>query len=301
MKLSFLNNILIDIAKDKNIEIKFYSENYLIEIIKENKTKYIIGNDIGNNSSISYQIATDKFCTYIILKNNNIPVIEHSFINKDNIEELKLQKKYNYNVVIKPNTGMEGKNVVHVTNYIDLLNNAKKIINKDKSAIVCPFYEIKEEYRVVYLNGESLLIYAKQRPYVIGNSKNTVEELIKINNLKYIHLDEIDDKILNYVPKNNEKVIVSWKHNLCFGSIPKIVTDEKKFSIIKEIASKSALAIGINFATIDIVELYDDKFMIIEINSRVSISKFAEYESRGYQIAKEIFSKAVDDIFKNKE
>ncbi|MEG1990012.1 MAG: hypothetical protein RR144_02080 [Clostridia bacterium] len=297
MKFSFMNKLLMDIADEKNIKLEFFSYNYIAKLKKDGKEKYILGSDIGNNSDISLKIANDKCCTYLVLSQHNIPVAEHRFIDASNICDLNFTKKYNYDVVVKPNQGLQGKDVMHVTNYDNLVKEAKRIIKIDKSVTISPFYNIKEEYRTVYLDGECLLTYAKDRLFVIGNSENSVKELIKIQNLEKINLENIDKDVLNYVPKKNEKKYISWKHNLCFGAKPRIITDKCKLSQIHKIVKEATKAIDITFATIDVIELFSSELLVLEINATVGMTKFSEYVANGYNITKDIFSKAIDKLF----
>jgi glutathione synthase/RimK-type ligase-like ATP-grasp enzyme len=255
-----------------------------------------VGSSFGNNSNSSAKLATDKCCTYEVLKSYNVPVAQHNFIDKQN-SNLDFTSKYNYDVVVKPNKGMEGIDVLHLTNLEDIKRETNRIIRYEKSVAICPFYNIKNEYRTFYLDGQCLLTYDKKRPIVIGDGKSRVKKLIKLQNLKYVNVKEMTKKELRYVPNKNEEVRVSWKHNLCFGAKPIIVTDINKLNQIHEIAKNAGQAIGITFASIDIIELFTGELMVLEINSAVTMTKFVEYEENGQAIAKEIYSKAIDKLF----
>lgn len=293
---SFLNKILVELCLEKDIKLDFFSYNYIAKLTKDDKTRYIVGCNFGNNSASSSKLATDKCCSYEILKSYNVPIIEHNFINAPNTN-LDFTSKYNYDVVVKPNKGMEGINVIHVTNLEDIKKVTNKLVKYEKAVTICPFYNIKNEYRTFYLDGQCLLTYDKERPYVIGDGTNSVKKLIQFQNLKYINTKEMNKDELNYVPKKNENVLVSWKHNLCFGSKPAIVTNKDKLNKIHEIAKNAGKAIDITFASIDIIELFTGELMVLEINSGVTMTKFVEYEEYGKTLAKEIYGKAIDKLF----
>lgn len=293
---SFLNKLLREICEEKGIEIEFLSYNYIAKMIKDEKTRFVVGCSFGNNSTSSSKLATDKCCTYEVLKSYNIPIIEHNLVNEMN-PNLDFTAKYNYDVVVKPNKGSEGRNVEHLTNLEDIKKHTKKVIKYEQSAAICPFYNIKHEYRTFYLDGQSLLTYDKERPYVIGDGLRTVKKLIKKYNLKYIDFKEFSKKQLDYIPKRDEQVCVSWKHNLCFGAKPKIITDKDKLKKIHKIVEDAAKAIGITFASIDVVELFTGELLVLEINSSVTMTKFVQYEEYGCKLAKEIYSKAIDKLF----
>lgn len=293
---SFLNKLLREIAKDKGIKLEFLSYNYVAKMNKDGKTRYVVGCSFGNNSTSSSKMATDKCCTYEVLKSYNIPIIEHHFVNEENTN-LEFTKKYNYDVVVKPNKGSEGKDVLHLTNLEDIVKHTNKVVRYEKSAAICPFYNIKHEYRTFYLDGESLLTYDKQRPYVIGDGINTVEDLIKSNSYKYLKTDEMTENQLKYIPQKAEQVCISWKHNLSLGAKPNIVKDKEKLDKIHKLVEEAAKAIGITFSSIDVIELDNGELMILEINSSVTMTKFVEYEEYGHAIAKDIYSKAIDKLF----
>ncbi len=293
---SFLNKLLKEICLEKDIKLEFLSYNYIAKLTKNNKIKFVIGSCFGNNSSSSTKLATDKCCTYEILKSYNIPVVEHNFINSPNTN-LEFTSKYNYDVVIKPNKGMEGINVIHVNSLEDIKMNTKKLIKYEKALTICPFYNIKNEYRTFYLDGECLLTYDKERPVVIGDGINNVRKLIKDNYFKYVNMKEMTKEQLENIPKKNEEVLVSWKHNLCYGSKPKIIEDINKLNQIHNIVKNAGQAIGITFATIDVIELFNGDLMVLEINAGVTMTKFVEYEEYGHKLAKEIYSKAIDKLF----
>lgn len=145
-------------------------------------------------------------------------------------------------------------------------NYIKQLFDDGKESVsLCPFYNIEKEYRCFYLNGDILLIYGKERPYRLTDS--------------------------------NKKVYLSWKHNLCGGAMPEIIEKGDLYNKLEEIAIKAAKAINITFATVDIIKTEDNKLYVIEINSGVCMSKFSERTENGYEIAKEIYRKALKLLF----
>ena len=103
---------------------------------------------------------------------------------------------------------------------------------------------------------------------------------------------------MDYVPIKNEKVVISWKHNLCSGAFPKtLLEDDKYVEKVKDLALKAGKCANINFASIDISQTLDEEIFVMEINGNVCMSKFAEDVPNGYEIAKKIYSKAIDKMF----
>ncbi len=99
------------------------------------------------------------------------------------------------------------------------------------------------------------------------------------------------------ITDNNEKVYLSWKHNLCGGATPEILEQCDLYNKLENLALKAAKAINISFATVDIIKTEDDKLYVIEINSGVCMAKFSERVPNGYEISKEIYRKALKLLF----
>jgi len=69
-----------EICQEKGIELEVLSYGWIRKLTKNGKSGFIIGNKFGLNDEVSFLIARDKYATFEILKNNNIPVIEHKMI-----------------------------------------------------------------------------------------------------------------------------------------------------------------------------------------------------------------------------
>ena len=209
--------IINEICEEKSINQKLLSYGWIRELKKENKSHYIIRYQLDLNSAISYKIAGDKFATYEVLKSNNVPTIEHKMIfnpktrsvyyeNKFIEEAKKLLSENNNKVVIKANDSFEGRDVYFCKSEEEIEDTIKKLFEeKNPTLSACPYMEIDFEYRAIYLCGELLYIYKKRKPYVIGDGKKTLQELIdKKNNDNNIQIDVTKELDLKYVPKDKE-------------------------------------------------------------------------------------------------
>lgn len=133
-----------------------------------------------------------------------------------------------------------------------------------------PYYSIDTEYRVFYINGDCELIYGKQKPSITGDAIHTVAELVAEqvqlpdNKVVNENLQNID---LSYIPSNEEKVYISWKHNLSGGAVPEILGDCNLREKIKKLAKEAGKAMNIDYATIDIINTEDGNLYVMEVNS----------------------------------
>ena len=58
-------------------------------------------------------------------------------------------------------------------------------------------------------------------------------------------------------------------------------------------------AMNITFASIDIALTSDKKVLVMEVNGSVCMNKFSEMIPNGYEIAKDIYKKAIIKMFEN--
>ena len=301
--------IIDELCNEKKIKQKKLSYGWVRNLSKDGINRNIVHYQFDLNSASAYNIAGDKYATYELLKENNIPTIKHNmifnpntrsnFYNKDYINSTYKLLDENKKIVLKANNSYQGKDVYICENKEQVGEVIEKLFKNNDSLSSCPYYDIDYEYRVIYLCDEILYVYKKRKPFVTGNGEKTIRELIKnkYNNDNINILKELD---LNYIPKQDEEITISWKHNLSNGAIP-IVIDENDEYIdnIKEVALKSAKAINIKFASIDIALTSRKEVLVMEINASVCMNIFIELIPDGYKIAKSIYSKAINKMFEN--
>lgn len=279
---------------------------YVTELKKDGKIRHIVGETLELNSSSSYKIASDKFACFSILVQNDIPTIKYNIIfnpetrseyeNNDIKKAMILFEQYGRNVILKANNSSEGKDVFNIRDKEELKEKIiEKFLDRKDSVSICPFYDIGYEYRAIYLDGNIEFCYKKEKPFVIGDGENTIRELSKKIYIKDFNFN-ID---FDYIPQKNEKVELSWKHNLSLGGIVSLEIDDETRKKVYNLAKRAGDAIGIKFASIDISETIDKKLLVMEINSNVCMNRFADSVENGKQIEYEIFSKAIDKMFED--
>lgn len=306
MEISTHLKIIDEICREKNIEETLLSFGWIRELKKEGKICHLVRNAFDLNPAGATSIVNDKYATYEVLKENNVEILEHVMLfnpttRKEFAGNLEKQaeeilKKFDGQVVIKSNNSCQGKDVFLLDNKQDIVNKTKELFCSGADGVsACPFVDIESEYRVIYLDGNIEYVYKKEKPFVIGNGKNKVKQLIEKNNIKLEFCENLD---MDYIPKENEKFIISWKHNLSLGAKPKIIlSDDIYVEKVKNIALKAGKVTNVKFASIDISQGVDGEIFVMEINGAVCMSKFAEEIPEGYEITKKIYSKAIDKMF----
>lgn len=293
------NKIIKQICQERSIQYEELSDDWIIKLTKENRNKFIVGYKFDLNNQATSEICNDKFALYAVLKSEEIPVIEYNILFKN--EEDKLEKyfyEYNQNVVLKPNNGTCGNNVLHICEYDKLKNEYNKLISKCYSVDICPFYEIESEYRVIYLPTKQH-IYKKVKPIITGDGVHSVKELLIEFNSEYFG-DERNLKSENisadYIPKFGEKIEYEWRFNLSRGAKIADVDDEEK-NILMNMINNIIKVINLKFVSIDIVKLTNNQYMVMEINSGVMMENLVKLQDDGIQIAKSVYGEAIDLMF----
>ena len=309
MKNNF-KEIIKEICTEDNIKYKFLSKDWVIMLEKDGKTRFISGYKFDLNSHGIGLIADDKYALYEVLKSKNIPVIEHKIVyNKMNNLDYAIGcntyeyvkeyfEKNNNNIVIKPNDGTCGKNVFNVTdvNEIDIVLD--KIFLKNYSISMCPFYKIKHEYRAIMLDGENKLLYTKYLPIVTGDGNKTIRQLLLDFNYDYF-IDKLEDSKYDKVLPKNKTFEYNWKFNLSQGSIAKKLNDKVLQDRLIKIAKQVCKEINLKFGSIDIIETTNNELLVLEVNSGVMLENYIRLNPNEYIYAKDIYSNAIKNLFKD--
>ena len=295
--MNYVQKIIKNICDEKNIEFNLVSKDWIMVLKKDNKVRYISGYKFGLNNQSSSIICDDKYALYDTLKLLDFPIIEHNIIfkNHDKSKIENLFKKYNNKVVIKSNIGTCGNNVFYITSIKELFNCIDELLIDHLSISLCPFYEIKNEYRTIILDGNVELFYGKKRPIVYGDGKKTIKELLC--DFNYNYFSKINDSKLDVVLEKDKEYVYNWQHNLSKGAIPFEVNDNNIKSRVESLALKTFKLLNLTFASVDIIELETGEILILEINSGVMIDNYSKYMKNGEEVCKNIYSKAIDLMF----
>ena len=307
-----LQRIIKQIALENNLSYEVLSCDLVIKLTKDNKIRYINGYKFGLNSHSLGLILDDKYATYELLNSLGISVCKHHILFRptnhnsyaknynsfDYCYDLFL--KYNKNVILKVNNGTCGDGVYHITTKKELKKIYNHLLKYNFSISLCPYYDIKNEYRVILLNNEIKIMYGKINPVVIGNGKDKLIDLLKDFNINYFGYKTNLKKNINYnkVLKKDEKFIYDFKYNLSKGSIITEDIDKETKFIISKMAKDVSKKINLGFGSIDIIKTNDDKYYVLEINSGVMIENYIKLTSDGFKKAKKVYEEAVLEMFK---
>ena len=142
----------------------------------------VIEATIGTETScVGCDISCDKFLTKELLRNQNIPVACGDKVTNV-IELLQCAEKIGYPVVLKPQYGNKGNGViVNITDEKHLIFTYN-LLKKKYEDIILEKYIKGRDYRVCVVDYKVVAVSLRIVPFVIGDGKNNVKELIRIEN-----------------------------------------------------------------------------------------------------------------------
>lgn len=301
-----LVKILEEICKENHCDFVSFSDDWILQIKTDGKPDcLVIGYKFPNNNAAASKLCDDKSALSSILESKKIPCVPHiyfegpksSMVGDEGIYGKLFDMFDRYgSLVCKTNSGSGGNSVFLCKTRKQLESATFDILRSSRGMAVSPKIDIKNEYRIIVENNRALLVYSKERPHVIGDGKSTIGDLMKTID-KVNKSDEMPNIDYESIPALGEKVTVAWKHNLGQGSLPILIEDENEIYKLSKFALKSAKALGLQFASIDIVIDSNDNYMILEINSGVMMEKFSKLGEDYYKTAKHIYERAIYDFW----
>ena len=290
--------IIKKIGEELDIKVTLLSDNWVFALEKNNEIHYIQGYKFDLNNHGIGNIIDDKGLFNDLMKYKDLPTIEqigfYQVYDKDIV--LDYFNKYK-KIIVKGNIGTCGENVYLVTNEDELFNKIDYLLTKQNSISIEPYYDIKNEYRVILLNKEVKIIYGKERPVVIGDGKKTIGELAIEFNEYFLH-KKVKDSL--YVPKLGEKVELDYRYNLSQGARLFLDIDNELKNKLIDIAKRVTSTLNINFASVDIIHTTDNKLLVLEANSGVMMDNYIRLCPNGYQNAYNVYLEAIKLMFNMK-
>lgn len=283
------------------IQVRAFHGDWLLTLKKGAKTEHVFGYDFNLNSAAAQQIAKDKAAASSLLAAARVPAVEHRLVMSPTLPDYMpregnwpqlsgLFKRWNSDVVCKPNDGTGGRDVYRVRDLVQLERATHLLLAKARACAIAPFVEIQDEFRVLMLDGRGLLIYRKCRPSVTGDGRRKLVELLadwlKLHDqdspspdtkLKALGKLEWTARQLQRVPKSGEEISINWRHNLGHGAAPdELLKNTAGRRRLVQLAAKAMKALRLRVASVDIVVLPNGSHQVLEVNSGIMMEQFAE-------------------------
>jgi cyanophycin synthetase len=314
---------ICDAAKEYNLPIMQLGDSAIYQI-GYGKASRIIEASIGNKTGcVSVDISCDKLLTKQLLQIQNIPVAEGCKVF-NLIGLLQEAEKIGYPVVLKPQCGNKGQGVVlNIKNQKQLVNSYINL-KKNQKDIILEKYFYGRDYRVCVVNYKVVAVSLRIAPFVIGNGKDNLRTLIEILNKdplrgedheKALTKIKIDKELisclskrgfeLDYIPKEDEKILLRENANLSTGGMAIDCTEEICEENI-EYCINAAKTLGLDICGVDICSkdistpLRENDGVVLEINAAPGI-RMHHYPSEGKKrnVGKAILEMLYDENPKN--
>jgi len=271
---------LVEAAEERDIPWIRLNRQSLVQFGHGRYQQRIQATTTTRTSNIAVELASDKEETNSILRDLGLPVPKQ-YVVRSSHEAKRAAERIGYPVVLKPLSGNHGRGVSINLKTSDEVEVAfEKAREHGRSIVVESFLE-GHDHRLLVVNGK-LVAAAKRMPgHVVGDGKNTIEQLVDIVNddprrgvghekvLTRLEFDHQAERLLNKlgldrnsVPKKDEVVFLRSTANLSTGGTAIDVTDTMHPDN-REMAERTIKAIGldiggVDFLTRDITESYRD-------------------------------------------
>lgn len=300
--------MLGEICAAEGIDLTPLSDHWVLRLEKAGRVRHVYGYNFESNSATAQLIAGDKFATWSLLSHCGIPVIPHALFQRPSLGQGPaipaavraaigdFFKAHAEDVVCKINPGSGGHHVLRARSQPELDSAIEKLFSETRSICLSPFVEIHNEYRVVY-HDQPRLIFRKDRPCVRGDGQTPLGELVHHHQagsaqLQGAHAAGLDPAS---VPADGEKVWLGWKHNLAQGARASLNISLERAARLAALAQRAAVALGIRFASIDIIETAAGE-AVLEVNSGIMLESFARQGEQESALAYAIYRLAVKDL-----
>lgn len=275
----------LEAADYLDIEYKILVKGLLASFKHKDKHWHIINTVTPLIPATSTTICKRKHLTNLVLAEKGLPVPKQAVILSP-IDAIKFYGEYK-DIVIKPTQQLGGAGITILPQSEEqVLKAYEKALmetqSKSKSKVIAEEFILGENYRFLVLDNEVIGVVRRKAAHIVGNSKNTIRELISIKNkereeslLKPIQIDnEVTLKLqrenlnLESIPEEGKEVILRYNCNLTTGGTTQECMNEVH-DYYKQIAIKAVKSVGSKFGGVDIITenvSKPTKLVINEIN-----------------------------------
>lgn len=262
-------------------EVKLVSgEHHIYSLEYEDKKVLIKNISSVYNTRVSTILAADKILTKKVLADAGLKVPKGFVVReKEDFKKLYSAGEIKFPIVIKPSGLMEGQGVVaNIDNVVDSLEAIEDIV-KIKDAvgkdIMIEEYFAGQDFRVLVVEDEVIAALERIHPHIIGNGRDSIEELIKQRRNGEEKGGEAKRSLLlagykrSDILENGKLLRIRQNANVSTGAMTRNVTNEIS-PFFKKIAIAAVKALGLGAGGVDIltkdISISKGDYRMIEIN-----------------------------------
>ena len=288
-------------------------------IYKNGKKRYFRYSSLDLNTLGASEIAKDKDYANFFMKRMGYPTIKgmtffspvwaKAIGSSRSIDAAyRYAKKIGFPVIVKPNSGSQGKGVSLCHTKSDFYRAMRRVFKLDRVALVQVPVKGKD-YRIVVLDTKVISAYERIPLNVVGNGHSTIEQLLRKKQKGFsassrdTRLRMEDPRIktklsragfsLRAVPALNERVYLLDNANLSSGGDAVDVTNTMH-NDFKTFAIALTRDMGLRLCGVDVmidgdITLATKKFRVLEINSAPGLDHYVKTGKAQQKIVEDMY------------
>ena len=243
------------------IAIDVRADGWLIALSRGDERRFAFGYDVGLNRAVAHRIANDKSAASEILALAGVPCIPHRLF-------------------LNPALGAD----VVASGWRDAMLG---LLHDNRQGVVVKPNEGTSGRSVFKVTTETELDHAAGEVFSMSPGL-VISPYVEIE-------DEVRVILLDDVPRivYSKQRGPDWRHNLDAGARPVLLEDDSARTACVKLAIDAARAIGIAFASIDLVRA-DGEWKVLEINSGVMMEALAKLHP---ELVQATYDAALDRVF----
>lgn len=257
------SKIILEEARHLNLDIKILSDRKHLFVISGNGKEIIVRElfSMSANTDVdSYHLSKDKDITYLLWKRDSIPFPPYLYFkNQSDFLSRREDSHFDFPVIIKESNGSRSKNViVNISSISDLENGTKNY----PGGFVVQQMASGSEYRLLIYKGKLLGALRMIPPHVVGNGKDSIENLILEKNSridKKIIINETVERTLQQanfhlhsIPKREETIFLQRNSCLSEGGSTEECSERVHKEII-DLAWRATKSVNLNLGGVDMI------------------------------------------------
>ena len=293
---------------------------------RSGRKSYFRYNTLDLNPVGSSDVAKDKDYANFFMRTMGYPTIPgRTFFSdrwakvigsKDDMKAALLYgERRGFPLIVKPNSGSQGKNVSVVHNDREMEAALKEIFLDDRVALVQTRI-MGRDYRIVVLDDEVISAYERIPLNVVGDGKSTIAQLLKKKQREFIAANrdtriKLDDpriianlrcqgRALASKPKKGETVFLLDNANLSSGGDAVDVTNAIH-PLFKKLAVQLTKDMGLRLCGVDImvdgtITERPRKYWILEVNAAPGLDHYVKTGRDQQKIVEEMYLKVLKSL-----
>lgn len=243
------------------IAVEVRADGWLIAMGRGTTRRFAFGYDIGLNSAVAHRLANDKSATSDVLALAGVPCIPHLLFLNPRLGETVVGSAWR--------------------------ETMRQIMREQPHGVVVKPNEGTSGRSVFRATTEAELDRAAEDVFAMSTGL-VISPFVEIE-------DEVRVVLLDNVPLivYSKQRGADWRHNLDAGAKPVMIEDGERRATCVALARDAAAAIGIAFASIDVVRVAGI-WRVLEINSGVMMETLAKHHPDLVQAA---YEAALDRVF----